>query len=552
MYIRTITSRGIRYAQLAHNVRDPKTGQPRAQILYNFGRVDQLDLDALRRLVRSIARFLPPEEQAELQKELGMEWPFTYLGSLKLGGTWMLDGLWKRLRIQETIERLVQRRRYQTPMERLIFAMVANRALAPASKLALEGWVGQEVYIDQLPGVEVHQLYRAMDFLLEASEEIQQEVFWSIANLLNLEVDVIFFDTTTAYFEIEGEDPEGLRRWGRSADGHPHLAQVVIGFAVTREGIPVRCWVWPGNTSDQTVVAEVKRDLNGWKLSRVLIVLDTGFNSQENRRILRGAGDHYILGERLRVGAQGIPVEALRRAGKYRRLPDGLLIKEVLVGGDSVARRRFVIVCNPEEAERDRTKRESILAELRKRLSELPQLREEAHTKAACALRSHPVFGRYLRQTRSGRLRIDPAKVRREAQLDGKFLISSSDDFLPAEDLVYGYKQLHQVERVHRDLKHTVDVRPIYHRLEDRIRSHVLLCWLALLLIRVAENETGKTWRQMKDLLRPIDVGRHRTASGEVWQVRPLHEEQKALFRKLKVDLPPAYLKIIPSSRKGA
>ncbi|HEY8424382.1 MAG TPA: IS1634 family transposase [Limnochordales bacterium] len=552
MYVRTVTSKGIQYAQLAHNIRDPKTGQPRAQVLYNFGRVDQLDLDALRRLVRSIARFLPPDEQVQLQQELGVEWPFQYLGSLKLGGTWLLDGLWRRLGIQKTLHKLLAERHYQTPVERLIFAMVANRALAPSSKLALERWVGQEVYIDQLPEVEVHQLYRAMDFLLEAAEAIQREVFWAIANLFNLDVDVIFFDTTTAYFEIEGEDPEGLRRWGRSSDDHPKLAQVVVGFAVTRDGIPVRCWVWPGNTPDPQVVAEVKRDLNGWKLNRVVVVLDTGFNSAENRRILQGAGDHYIIGEKLRLGAQGMPAEALRRGGKYRKLPDGLEIKEVVVGGDSVARRRFVIVRNPEEAERDRQKRESILAELRSRLQQLDQLQGEPHTKAACALRAHEVFGRYLRQTKGGRLVIDEAKVRREAHLDGKFLISSSDDFLPAEDLAYGYKQLWQVERVHRDLKHTVDVRPMYHRLDDRIGSHVLLCWLALLLIRVAENETGKTWRQMKDLLSPIDVGRHRTASGEVWQVRPLTDEQKALFRAVQVTPPPHYLKLLPAARKGA
>ncbi|MDR5694903.1 MAG: IS1634 family transposase [Armatimonadota bacterium] len=551
MFVRVVTSKGVRYAQLAHNIRDPKTGMPRARVLYQFGRVDQLDLDALRRLIRSIARFLPPDEQVQIHKEIGIKWPFTYLGSRKLGGTWLLDGLWRRLQIQKTLQRLLKERHYQTPVERLIFAQVANRALAPSSKLALEHWVAEEVYIDQLPQVEVHQLYRAMDFLLEASQEIQREVFWTIANLFNLDVDVIFFDTTTAYFEIEGEDPEGLRRWGRSADGHPHLAQVLIGFAVTRDGIPVRCWVWPGNTSDQHVVAQVKRDLNGWKLNRVLIVLDTGFNSQENRRILQGAGDHYIIGEKLRVGAKGIPAEALRRGGKYRKLPDGLLIKEVIVGGDSVARRRFVIVHNPEEAERDRKKRSSILAELRKRLRELKQLRGEAHTKAACALRSHETFGRYLRQTRTGRLVIDRAKIRREARLDGKFLISSSDDFLPAEDLVYGYKQLAQVERVHRDLKHVVDVRPMYHRLEDRIRSHVLLCWLALLMIRVAENETGLTWRQMKDLLSPIDVGRHATSNGEVYEVRPLNDQQKALFRTLQVDTPPHYLKIVANPRKG-
>ncbi|WRP18816.1 hypothetical protein U7230_07440 [Carboxydochorda subterranea] len=123
---------------------------------------------------------------------------------------------------------------------------------------------------------------------------------------------------------------------------------------------------------------------------------------------------------------------------------------------------------------------------------------------------------------------------------------------MPAEDVVYGYKQLWQVERVHRDLKHTVDDRPMYHRLDDRIRSHVLLCWLALLMIRVAENETGQTWRQMWDLVAPIDVGRHVTAHGEVWQVRPLTEEQKALLRALQVERPPHYRKIVTHTRKTA
>ena len=210
MYVRTVTSKGIQYAQLAHNVRDPKTGQPRAQVLYTFGRVDQLDLDALRRLVRSIARFLPPDEQAQLQKDLGMEWPFRYLGSLKLGGTWLLDGLWRRLGIQKTLQRLLQQRHYQTPIERLLFAMVANRALAPSSKLAIEKWVAQEVYIDQLPAVEVHQLYRAMDFLLDAAEEIQREVFWTLANL---------------GLQLRGEPPHPA---GRRRSLH-HRGEVAVG-----------------------------------------------------------------------------------------------------------------------------------------------------------------------------------------------------------------------------------------------------------------------------------------------------------------------------------
>jgi hypothetical protein len=251
--------------------------------------------------------------------------------------------------------------------------MVANRALAPSSKLAMEHWVAGEALIDGLPEVEVHQLYRAMDFLLEAGEEIQFGVFSAVADLFNLEVDLIFLDTTGTFFEIETEDPDekDLRKWGFSKDKRSDLAQVVVGFAVTRTGIPVRSWVWPGNTADKNMIEEVKRDLNGWKLGRVVLVADTGFNSEHNRRILQGAGGHYILGEKLRLGTKGLPAEALGRAGSYRTLDNGLEIKEVVVGGDSEARRRFVVVRNPEEAERDRRKREDIVTEAQHRLDGL-------------------------------------------------------------------------------------------------------------------------------------------------------------------------------------
>ncbi len=174
---------------------------------------------------------------------------------------------------------------------------------------------------------------------------------------------------------------------------------MVIGFAVTRDGIPVRCWVWPGNTVDQNLVAQVKRDLNEWKLGRILTVLDMGFNSEANWRILQGAGDHYLIGEKLRLGQEGVPAQALQRAGKYQVLEDGLEIKEVLLGRGSTTQQRFVVVRNPEEAERDRRRREEIVARLEEELAELGQLAGKPHTKKACALRAHPALGRYLRQT---------------------------------------------------------------------------------------------------------------------------------------------------------
>lgn len=563
MYLRTVTARGHQYVQLAHNYRVPHTGVTKPQILYNFGRADQLDLAALRRLVRSIARFLEPDDLREFEEVLDGEIAFAYLGSRHLGGPWLLDALWKKLGIAEALKRLLVDRRFRTPVERLIFAMVANRALAPSSKLALEDWVADEVTIEGLPEVEVHQLYRAMDLLLEASEAIQHDVFFSVASLFNLECDLIFFDTTTTYFEIEGEDEdqlaadgqtvaaEGLRKRGYSKDQRGDLAQVVIGWALTRDGLPVRCWVWPGHTADQSLVEEVKRDLNGWRLGRVITVLDAGFNSQENRRVLQGAGGHYLIGEKLRLGRAGLPAQALRRGGKYKRLDRGLELKEVIVG-DGPARQRFVVVRNPEEAERTRQKRDDIVAEVERRLAELRQLEGEPHEKAACELRAHKVYGRYIRQTKRGKLRLDKTKIRREAQFDGKFLIRVSDDQLRAEDAALGYKGLWQIERVFRDLKHVVDIRPVYHRLEDRLRAHVLLCWLAMLLIRVAENESGWTWHQMRRELAKLEVGLHRTRSGEVWQRNHPTEELEALFKALELKLPPRYLAIPTPQRQPA
>lgn len=545
MFIRTVvskTSKGpTEYVQLCHNYRDKKTKASKTKVIYSFGRAEQLDIDAIRRLINSLSRLLPEEGSLPQNSQ--------YLGSRQLGGSWLLDQMWKRLEIDKTLTKLLKDRKYETPVERLLFAMVANRALAPSSKLHMEHWVENETYIRDLPKVEVHQLYRAMDFLLEASENIQHDVFFSVANVFNLEVDLLFLDTTTTYFEIDGEDEDtdeqdGFRKRGHGKDNHPELAQVVIAFAVTREGIPVRCWVWPGNTSDQSVVEEVKRDLNTWRLGRVVMVQDTGFNSNTNRRILQGAGGHYIIGEKLRLGPKGKLHDALKQKGKYRTLDNGLEIKESILGGDSEARRRYIIIRNPKEAIRDQKKREDILRDVERKLQELKQLDGEPHEKAACALRSHKVFGRYIRQTKTGKLKLNKAKISTEAQLDGKYLVSTSDDGLSAEDVVLGYKQLAAIERVFRDLKHLIDIRPVNHRLADRIRAHVLLCWLAMLLIRVTENEVQQTWFQLKKILSTIQVGILKLPEGKVHQSNSLNPEQKAIFKGLKLDLPPKFFQI--------
>jgi hypothetical protein len=268
-------------------------------------------------------------------------------------------------------------------------------------------------------------------------------------------------------------------------------------------------------------------------------VADTGFNSEANRRLLQTAGGHYILGEKLRQGAKGASVEVLSHPGKFRKLPNDLEIKEVIVDEDSPMRRRFVIVRNPEQVTRDQAKRADIVKETECRLASLRKLDEAHQQKAVCELRAHPVFGRYITQTPKGYLSLNRDKIAAEAHLDGKFLISSSDDRLSAEDMVMGYKQLWMVERVWRDLKHSLDIRPVYHRLPERIRAHVLLCWLALLLIRVAENETKQTWWQLKKTLGTIQLGIHELPAGLAWIISRLSAEQKEIYAALQIAPPP-------------
>jgi transposase len=340
-----------------------------------------------------------------------------------------------------------------------------------------------------------------MDLLIEADAEakVQEAVFFACADLLNLEVDLLFFDTTTTYFERdEPEQGEGaFRVFGHSKDHRPDLPQIVIGLAVTREGIPVRCWCWPGNTSDMSVIGEVKDGLRGWRLGRVVTVVDRGFSSDQNLRYLTRAGGHWIAGERMRDGSPDAQA-ALSRQGRYQTVRDNLRVKEVLVGeGD--ASKRFIICHNPAEAERERTQREDTVRRLQGELDRIAKQRSKAksakarevHTRAECALRDHPSLGRYLRQTPSGRLRIDRQKITAEERLDGKFLLSTSDPDLSATDVALGYKNLLEAEHGFRDLKTTLELRPVFHRLEHRIRAHVLLSWLALLLIRVAERQTN-------------------------------------------------------------
>jgi hypothetical protein len=573
MYLRETKRRNadgssVSYLALAQNERDPETGVPRARVIHRFGRADQVDREALARLVRSISRFLDPAEAvaATASGEVSI------LESRTMGSAWVADRLWERLEIGKVIlDAAGGRRLAGERVERAIFAMVANRlSVKPLSKLAGCDWVAERAFIEGLAGVSDDECYRAMDFLHAALPELQERVFFTVANLLDLEVDLLFFDTSSTYWETDrlpeelqdqdgdGESAEpaaeeslplesGRRRYSKhSKDHRPDLPQVVVGMAVTRTGIPVRVWTFPGNASDQAIIRKVKDDLRGWNLSRVIWVLDRGFTSERNRRYLQRAGGHYIVGEKLRGDSKEANA-ALSRQGRYHTVEGNLRVKQVRID-DGANRDRFVICHNPERAERDQVVREQILQRLQQEIATADRLAPSKRAELYGALATKPAYKRFLRKTKTGKLRIDRSAVAREAKLDGKFLLRTSDESLTAADLAQGYKALYEVERGWRDLKHTIDMRPAYHRREDRIKAHVQLCWLALLLMRVAETEASDTWRNLRNELDRMHLVTLATTEGTVSQRTELTAGHRRVLGALSLPEPPRFYDFTPAT----
>jgi hypothetical protein len=551
MYLRTTRRRNrdgsvVEYYQLAETRWDPEKRQPAAHIIHNFGRADALDREALRRLARSISRVANagldvPDEAAPPGEAIELEWV------RPLGGAHVARALWEELGIGEVLRHHQRPRGRRAPHELALFTMVANRLLEPVSKLAChEHWVPERVYLPEAEALTLDQLYLALDFLDTHIAAIEREIFFRTADLFRADVDLIFWDTTTVYFEVDEEDAVAetrrgttlppLRKRGHSKESRDENPQVVVGLALTRDGLPVRSWVFPGNTVDATTVAQVKEELRGWKLGRAIFVGDAGMDSAPNRADLAKGLGHYILA--MPIGKlKEVQEEVLARPGRFHRVTESLEVKEVIVG-EGERRRRYLVCRNRQEADRQRQHRAQLLAELRQELARLDP-EAPAHTKRACELVASSRYGRYLSRGPGGRLAIDADAIRRAARMDGKYVLLTNDDTLTPEDVGLGYKAMAIIETCFRRLKTTgLRIRPVYHWTAHRIVSHVKLCVLALLLQRAAEIRTGDTWRNLRLALEEIKAVRYRVRGTTIVQSTRPSARAAAILKTLKISPP--------------
>ncbi len=404
-----------------------------------------------------------------------------------IGPALVFRRLWELTGCRHVIGQLLKGRRFEFAVERAVFLTVLHRLFDPGSDRAAEKWRG-DYEIDGCDDLQLHHLYRAMGWLGDelprkeqadrtpfaprCTKDLIEEGLFARRRDLFTELQLVFFDTTSIYFEGEGGDTLGQR--GHSKDHRPDLKQMIVGAVLDGQGRPICCELWPGNTADVTTLTPVVDRLRArFGVTKVCIVADRGMISKETIEDLekQERGWKYILGARMRAQNE-VKDDVLARAGRYRVVhperqtsddPSPLKVKEVRVEG-----RRYVVCLNEDEARKDAADRQAIVASLREKL--------EAGEKS---LVGNKGYRRYLAATWPDHFRIDEAKIKEEARYDGKWVLRSNTD-LDAAEVALQYKRLWMVEAWFRSCKSLLQTRPIFHRCDETIRGHVFCSFLAL------------------------------------------------------------------------
>lgn len=545
MYLRTTKRTNkdgsvVTYYQLAHNERDPVTKKPVAKIIHSFGRADELERDQLVRLCRSIARVCNLEvmdpfdndAQLPLTNMVGLPLDLKLHRTYAYGVPLLAETLWERLGIGKLLRSICKKNALRTPYDLALLAMVTNRLCEPESKLGVwDRWL-PAVYMPSCQDLKLKQMYEAMDLLYDHAEEVEKHVFFQTANLFNLKVDLIFYDTTTASFSIDQEDD--LRRFGHSKEG-TWAPQVVVALAVTPEGLPVKSWVFPGNTADVSTVERVRSDLRGWNLNRAIFVADSAMNSKNNREELARACGKYLLATRM-ASISEVKHEVLGKRGRYHVIRDNLHAKEVIIG-DGERRRRYILCYNPKEAERQKRRRAEVVRFLEEELARHP--RPKATARWAIDLLASLRFKRYLKVTKGGLIRINRGAIRDAAKYDGRWVIETNDDTISLEDAACGYKGLMVIERCFRSLKRTrIKMSPVHHWVPRRIEAHVKICLLALLMERLAELRCEKPWSRIKQDLEELQISCFSTSEHTFYRTNEITSKVRSLLKSLNISPP--------------
>ena len=504
MFARVKKSGDYQYVQVVHNERID--GRVRQRVIATLGRLDVLqESGQLEGLLESLARF---SDHAAVLNALKAH-QITPTRTIHLGPPLVFQRLWEELGLPDIFERLLTGRKFEFPLERVVFITVLHRLFAPGSDRAAEHWC-RKYAVGEIDGLELQHFYRTMGWLGEPlppdqppqtppvtprlRKDLIEEALFGRRRDLFSNLRLVFLDTTSIYFE--GRGGESIGRRGHSKDHRPDLPQMIVAVVMDDQGRPVCCELLPGNTADiKTLIPVIDRLRQRFGIRDVCVVADRGMISQQTMTELSQRDIRYILGARLR-NVKEIRQTVLSRGGRYRKVhgprseskdPSPLKVKQVLVEN-----RRYIVCHNEEQARKDRADRDAIVAKLRGQLKQ-----------GSKSLVGNKGYRKYLSARHGGAFQIDEPKVKQDVRFDGKWVLQT-DTELPAEEVALRYKDLLLVEDAFRTMKAILQTRPIYHKCDDTIRGHVFCSFLALVLQQELQSRLEARgwiteWQRLRD-----------------------------------------------------
>jgi len=539
MFARVKKSGKYQYLQIVENRKE--AGKVRQQVIATLGRLDHLqEKGRVETLIRSLSRF---SENTMLilsgKSDISAD-------ASSIGPVLIFERLWRESGIQMVLQKLLEKRKFEFNVERAIFLTVLHRLMVSGSDRCCDKW-RRDYLVAGIDELQLHHFYRAMSFLGEElsdqshatpfsprrNKDRIEEMLFSGNRHLFTGLDLVFFDTTSIYFEGRGGATFGKK--GYSKDHRPDLNQMVVGAVLDDEGRPLCCEMWPGNTADVgTLVPLVDRLRNRFGIKSVCIVADRGLISHENLENLKKRGISYILGVRMRR-VNEVKSDVLSRGGRYREVypestdrtkPAPLKVKEVIQNG-----KRYIVCVNQRQARKDAADRQAIIESL-----------EDQLKKGAKSLVGNKGYRRYLKVEKNS-ARIDTDKVEAEARFDGKWVLTTDTD-LSAEAVALKYKELWQVERVFRDMKSMLETRPVYHQKDANIAGHVFCSFLALVLRKELEQRLASAghrfeWSDIKQDLRALKQIEINEGDAKFVVRSQCKGHCGKIFQAVKVALPP-------------
>jgi len=513
--VREKTTEGRTYLQIVENIW--QDGKTRQRVIATLGRLDKLtEAGQIDGVLRSLSRFSDKVKVTEDYREGKLE----AREVTRIGPDLIMGRLWSELGLGKIIGSLLEGRKFGFSVERAIYLAVLSRLFFPGSDRKADR-ISRDYRVSGAGNIELHQLYRAMAWLGDEKEKVEEELF-DLNRDLFTNISIVFFDTTSIYFEGEGGETLGKR--GYSKDRRPDENQMVVGIVTDQDGKPISCPMWPGNTTDAKTIVPVASSLRKrFGVGDVVIVADRGMVGKDNMEKLSSLGFPYILGVKMRLEKKAMR-EVLSRAGRFRQVADNLKVKEVEHNG-----KRYIVCLNPDEERKDAASREAIIEALRTKLK-----------RGAGQLVGNTGYRCYLKID-SGSVKIDTAKVASEKKYDGKCVLITNTE-LPTEEVALRYKELWMVEWVFREAKDTLETRPVFHKCDSTILGHVFVSFLALIIMHELKKriEFSAEWdevRQDLDALYEVEVEN----DGKTFLLRsPLQGICSKVFKAVGVAVPPS------------